>query len=261
MLRVEAGLSLRELARQIGVSSAYLSRVENQRDPPPTPDRLIAIAEALDLSADLIIELANQTAPALASYIEEVPAASGFFLEVARRRLGPAQLARLRELMNEEFPEVDPGADPAALSSIIGPRIVVALRCESVDQLVDRAVAQLAVDSDRAAEIARLIRERERVSPTALGKGVAVPHALVPGVRTAAILVTLAEPLAHPSPDDRPIEVAVVLVSGEPGQAHLEILARIAQLARRDVAGELRAARSARQVRRIIDEVEGVSRA
>lgn len=40
LLRVEAGLSLRALAQRIGVSSAYLSRVEHGHDAIPTPDRL-----------------------------------------------------------------------------------------------------------------------------------------------------------------------------------------------------------------------------
>ena len=37
LLRVEAGLSLRELAARVGVSTAYLSRVENGHDAAPTP--------------------------------------------------------------------------------------------------------------------------------------------------------------------------------------------------------------------------------
>lgn len=37
LLRTDAGLSLRDLARRIGVSSAYLSRVENGVDAPPRP--------------------------------------------------------------------------------------------------------------------------------------------------------------------------------------------------------------------------------
>ena len=257
LLRTEAGLSLRELARRVGVSSAYLSRVENDRDPPPTPDRLIAIAGALDLSADLIIELAHQTAPALARYIEEVPAAGGFFLEVARRRLDSKELYRLRQLMNEEFPEAGGHDADSGLSAIIGRRLIVRLRCETMGELIDAAIAQLATGDDEVDAIARRIHERESDSPTALGKGIATPHAVVPGRRTAATLVTLAEPLDYPTPDGRPVEVAIVLVSGSSGQQHLEGLARIAQLASRDVAGELRAARTAGAIQSIIRRIEG----
>jgi PTS system nitrogen regulatory IIA component len=257
LLRTEAGLSLRELSRRVGVSSAYLSRVENDRDPPPTPDRLIAIAEALGLSADLIIELAHQTAPALVGYIEDVPAAGSFFLEVARRRLDAEQLGRLRELMDDELPEA--GGVAPMLSSAIGGRLILDLQCQSMGELIDAAIAQLARSDGEVDELARLIHERERISPTALGRGVAVPHAVVPGASTTATLVTLAEPLDYPSPDGEPIRLAVVLVSGAPGHAHLELLARIARLASRGVASELRRARTARAIVSIIKRIEGAS--
>ena len=47
LLRVDAGVTLRALAERVGVSSAYLSRVENGHDAVPTPDRLADIAAAL----------------------------------------------------------------------------------------------------------------------------------------------------------------------------------------------------------------------
>jgi PTS system nitrogen regulatory IIA component len=257
LLRVEAGLTLRAMAREVGVSSAYLSRVENERDPAPTPERLAAIADALALPPDLLIELAHQTAPAIADYLEEVPAASAFFLEVARRRLDTAQLARLRDLMHRELNGDRPATDRASLAAIVGPRIAVRLRCADLDGVVVAACAQLGRDSDDADELARRIHERERLAPTALGNGVAVPHAIVGGEATAAALMTLAEPIAYPSPDGRDIEVAVVLVSGAPGRPHLEVLAQIARLASRDVAGELCAARTAAEIRSIIERGEG----
>ena len=53
LLRVDAGISLRGLAEEVGVSSAYLSRVENGHDAPPTADRLVALAEAIGIPASL----------------------------------------------------------------------------------------------------------------------------------------------------------------------------------------------------------------
>ena len=51
MLRYErelAGFGLRQLAVIIGVSPAYLSRVEGGMKPPPTEDRIRLISEVLD---------------------------------------------------------------------------------------------------------------------------------------------------------------------------------------------------------------------
>lgn len=247
LLRVDAGLSLRALARRVGVSSAYLSRVESGRDPAPTPDRLEAIAAALQLPSEVLVELAHQTGPALADYLERVPHASAFFLEVARRELDAAQLARLRDVMDAEFPEASSNPAPAAgsLSALVGARIVLGLTCSEFSAVITAGSALLGgSDPRRTAELAQLIFDREAMSPTAIGNGVAVPHAVVPGARTAAALVTPAEPISYGNPGADPIALAFVLVSSEPGRPHLETLAHIARLASRGVATQLAAART-----------------
>ena len=53
-LRLESGISLRDLARRLGVSSAYLSRVEHGLDAVPTPERLEAMAEELGVPAAML---------------------------------------------------------------------------------------------------------------------------------------------------------------------------------------------------------------
>ncbi|WP_437649613.1 PTS sugar transporter subunit IIA [Sorangium sp. So ce362] len=99
-----------------------------------------------------------------------------------------------------------------------------------------------------ASAVAREILRRERESPTALGNGVAVPHAIIPGACSAAVLATLAEPLAVRTPGGAPLRLLVVLVCGEGGRAHLELLAQVARLAGHDAAGVLCAARDAEQL-------------
>ncbi len=241
LLRTDAGMSLRALARHVGVSSAYLSRVENGRDAPPTPERLTAIAAALELPANLLVELASQTAPALSDYIQRVPAAAAFFLEVARRDLDPAQVARLREVMDEEFPAVPTNGDDAtSVSSLIGARMLLGVDCASIEEVVARGAGTFAARDVAAADVTRLICEREAVAPTVVGKGVAVPHAVIPGARAAIAMVTLATPLPPAETGASPVEVAFVLVSGAFGREHLENLAKIARLASHGVAAALR---------------------
>ena len=104
LLRVDAGLSLRDLARRIGVSSAYLSRVENGLDAAPTPERLAAIARELDVPPALLVDVTHRVSPFVAHYLEQVPGASMLFLELARRNLSGHQLARVREFLDSEFP-------------------------------------------------------------------------------------------------------------------------------------------------------------
>ncbi len=245
LLRVDAGVSLRALARQVGVSSAYLSRVENGHDAAPTPERLMAIASALELPADTLVELANQTGAAGGGYIERVPAASAFFLEVARRDLDATQLARLRELMDSELRQPDPQPSRApSLSALIDQRVIVGLACDRIEDIIDAGSARCATRTHAAESIASLIRQRELPSPTLLGDGVAVPHAIVPGANAAVCVVVPAQPVAI---NNHTIDAAFVLVSGEAGRPHLDTLAQIARLTSLGIAGELRKASSPRR--------------
>lgn len=53
--REGAKLSLRAFAQMIGVSPAYLSKVERGIEKPPTKERVIEIAKQLDMNEDLFL--------------------------------------------------------------------------------------------------------------------------------------------------------------------------------------------------------------
>src|SRR5512145_1351730 len=93
LLRLESGLSLRDLARRLDVSGAYLSRVENGLDAVPTPSRLDAMARELGVPAPVLLSLAHRISPLVVDYVEQVPAAGRVLLEIAHRRLDERQLA------------------------------------------------------------------------------------------------------------------------------------------------------------------------
>jgi PTS system nitrogen regulatory IIA component len=243
LLRIDAGLSLRDLAARVGVSSAYLSRVEHGHDPVPTPDRLIAIARTLDIPAITMLELARQTGAAVSGYMARVPAASALFLDIARRDLQPAQIARIKAFIDRELPQrVRKQQAPVRLSELLSNKdVVVRMSCADIDDVVHVAVSRMALGPRLRPQAAvAQILEREHEGSTALGSGVVVPHAILPGAPTAMVLVTLAQPLHVPTPDSAPVELAVVLVSREGGPRHLELLAHIARLASHGLAGALR---------------------
>lgn len=232
LLRVDAGISLRGLATQIGVSSAYLSRVENGHDQAPTTDRLIEIARALRVPPTLLVDLANRVAPIVARYLEDVPTAGHLFLEIARRKLGAAQLARVQAFIDAEFPAGGSAAAPLRLGDLLRPeRVILRLSCSHLDDAIDVAAARLApaVPGWTAAALAEEVARREREAPTCVGNGVAIPHTFAPPGEPAAVLVTLARPLRVPTPDDVPLRLLLV-VAGR-GKTPLELLARAAKLA------------------------------
>lgn len=254
MLRIDAGFSLGALAKKIGVSSAYLSRVEHGHDAAPTTDRLFDIARALGVPPHLLVDLAHKVDPYVGRYLERVPAAGLLFLEIARRDLGPAELARIKAFIDEQFPRSAALHDvwrSRRLSDHVTPESVVAgLHCGELEDAIDLAAAKLVCPGEPvdAPRVAQAIQTREREAASLLGGGLAVPHAADPRVPRRAAVVTLAEPLVLATPDGAPVRVVVVLYGGAPGQSELELLARVARLAHPTVVDALAQASSELEV-------------
>jgi PTS system nitrogen regulatory IIA component len=246
LLRIDAGMSLSDLARHLGVSPAYLSRVEHGHDAVPTPDRVVAIAEALAVPPLVLLEIAQGAGAAIASYLERVPEASTLFVEMARRELGAAEIARIKAYIDREMPVRGAAKRPARLGEHLdAKRVLVQVVCHDLDDVISLAAARLADDPDDARALMRLLAEREAEMPSFVGRGVVVPHAIVPGATAIAALVTLAKPLRAATPDGEPVRLAVVLVTPATGRRHVHLMAHIARLATRGVADMLADARSA----------------
>jgi PTS system nitrogen regulatory IIA component len=239
LLRSDAGLSLRSLAQSVGVSSAYLSRVENGHDAVPTPDRLVAIARVLRLPPHVLIELGKKTSPFVAGYLERVPSANALFLEIAQRGLTSAQIARVHAFVDREFPgerSTRVGA-PRFSSLLTAERIVRGMSCSHFEDVVDIAAARLAAGGSGvgAAALAEAMMEREQDAPSSVGEGVAVPHAAVPRAAPMAALVLLARPMPHATPDGLPLRMVAAVTTPELGERALPLLASAAHLAHPDV--------------------------
>src|SRR5690606_3796855 len=146
LLRLESGLSLRDLARRLSVSGTYLSRVENGLDPVPTPARLEAIARELEVPPPLLMGLAHRVSPLVVDYVQQEPEAGALFLEIAHRRLDEQQLAEVRTFLDRRFPTtVTDHPAPRGISDILSlDRIVVGLTCSSIDDVFDVAASRLA---------------------------------------------------------------------------------------------------------------------
>lgn len=244
LLRIDAKLSLRDMARRIGVSSAYLSRVEHGLDPVPTPERLSAIARELNVPPTLLMDVAHRVNPFVASYVEQEPGAGALFLDIASRRLTGAQLARVREFVEREFPawEARPEVPAAPLTPLLTPeRIVPRLSCAHLDDALDVVAGRLATVSPElgTARLAAALRQREEEASSAVGNGVVVPHAVVDGWPSpTAALVTLAQPLKADTPDGQPLRLVVALVNA-PDRSHLVRLVHLARLASHGLAHRL----------------------
>lgn len=101
-----------------------------------------------------------------------------------------------------------------------------------VDRLADHLAAS-AVVSDRDG-VAEALAAREAAHTTAMGHGMALPHATIPGLERPVLMVALAPEAVQFGPADTdPVRVFFVLLSppGREGE-HIKLLARICRLVR-----------------------------
>lgn len=91
------------------------------------------------------------------------------------------------------------------------------------------AVGHPFLDKKRVLEV---LLERERISTTAIGEGVAIPHGKLPGVeRVLGVFGRSPEGVDFASLDGRPTHLFFVLIAPENAAAdHLKALARISRL-------------------------------
>jgi nitrogen PTS system EIIA component len=88
------------------------------------------------------------------------------------------------------------------------------------------------IQASGAPGIYECLMAREQLGSTGLGKGVAIPHGRLRGLkRAAAAIVRLKGPIEFGSPDGQPVRLLVVLLVPEHAtQQHLEMLSELAQM-------------------------------
>ena len=99
-LRAAQDLGLRETASLVGISPAYLSRIERGKEHPPRPDVIKTLAKILAADPDVLFRLSSSTDPEIVDYLHENPEAlhllrylkgAGFTPEKILHLLGTAQ--------------------------------------------------------------------------------------------------------------------------------------------------------------------------
>ncbi|HSP14485.1 MAG TPA: helix-turn-helix transcriptional regulator [Thermoanaerobaculia bacterium] len=98
-LREAQGIGLRVAADRLGMSPAYLSRIERGKERPPKPELVKRMARLLGADADLLFRLADSTDPDIAEFMNIVPNVPEFLRTAMSLRLTSEDFADLiREL-------------------------------------------------------------------------------------------------------------------------------------------------------------------
>jgi transcriptional regulator with XRE-family HTH domain len=72
-LRVAQDLGLRETATKVGISPAYLSRIERGKEHPPRPEVIKELAKVLAADPDVLFRLSSSTDPEIVDYLHDQP--------------------------------------------------------------------------------------------------------------------------------------------------------------------------------------------
>ena len=125
------------------------------------------------------------------------------------------------------------------LSDYLRPELVLTdLDADDMPSTVQRLAHRLAeagvVASEEQARAGLMARERAHT--TVMGHGLAIPHAMLPGLSDPVLLLALApDPVPFGPPGSEPVRVFFTILSPPNRQGeHIKLLARICRLTRHD---------------------------
>jgi PTS system nitrogen regulatory IIA component len=247
LLRQAKGISLRELARQLGVSPAFLSQIEAGRQHKIPRARIVQVAEMLGVSEDYLLGTARQMHPELMKFMSETPEAAEFMLTAMRSGLEGEDFTQLREIVSDKKRRAGvlkavpvtkkraaAGESPSLETYLDVALCHAAVQVQNKERLLQRFVKEVTRKAKNvsADELLARLEKRESQAPTSIGGGVAIPHAFVPGIDKPLVgAFLLQRPIPYGPTDDDKVRTVFFLLGREGAtEHHLPILARIARL-------------------------------
>jgi transcriptional regulator with XRE-family HTH domain len=94
--RIQKDIGLREMAKMVGVSPTYQSKIERNEYPPPAEDKVRKIAAIIDCDPDELLARAGRVSSDLSEIIRQHPRELAALLRTTRGLTAPAvaKLAR-----------------------------------------------------------------------------------------------------------------------------------------------------------------------
>lgn len=103
-LRVAQNLGLREAAGKVGISPAYLSRIERGKESPPRPEIIKSLAKVLAADPDVLFRLSPSTDPEVVDFLHSQPEAMALVRYLKEVSLPAEDVVKLRELAESLTP-------------------------------------------------------------------------------------------------------------------------------------------------------------
>ena len=100
-IRRSKGVTQRQLATAVGVDFSYISKVENDRMPPPAADTIVKICEKLGVPPDKLLAMTGKMPTPVKEAISENPAAQQFLREAQTMTLTDKEWGDLRKQLKK----------------------------------------------------------------------------------------------------------------------------------------------------------------
>ena len=146
---------------------------------------------------------------------------------------------------------------PASLLN--GSGIILDAAPSEKDELIDK-IAALLEDPDASPQtIVNKLRAREELGSTALGYGIALPHARLQGIDTPrAVFIRLAQGVDFDAPDEDPVDIIfAMLVPAGANEEYLRLLAALAKMFNdADIRHQLRSASTQEEIYSILTGIQ-----
>ncbi len=140
------------------------------------------------------------------------------------------------------------------------PELQARTKAEALEEMVAAAVTAGALPRARRQQVIDALGAREERGTTGLGRGIAIPHAKIAGLRRHTGLVARSSSgLDFRAIDGEPVHVLVMLISPEArSEEHLQLLKWVSQTARdHDFTSFIRQARTAQDILDVLQERAG----
>lgn len=100
-LRTAQDMGLRETALKVGISPAYLSRVERCKERPPSADVIKALARVLAADPDVLFRLSSSTDPEVTEFLQGQPDLMALLRFLKEHDASETEIQRLKEVAEE----------------------------------------------------------------------------------------------------------------------------------------------------------------
>jgi len=101
--KLDPEFSVRKVATRIGVEPSYLSKIERGEQPPPSEEKIVALAQALGEDPDVMLAMAGKVSSDLQEAIRKRPQLFGELIRQLKKAPDRAVLRLVREVRDGKW--------------------------------------------------------------------------------------------------------------------------------------------------------------